>query len=243
MAQWDRMDVDGSPMRLFVGMPSLGRAFPAVIVIHHGPGRGQVHRGPGGEPGPAGLPGHRPRPLPPAGRVGGRRRDDPHRPSPGSGGDRRRQRRGQLRETAEGYAARRRRHHRLLHGRARRLPDGGVQAGVQGGGRLLWRQHHEGVGERPDPVRPDALHPLSDRGLLRGGGRQSLAGATWTGSQRSSTSTASPTSSIATRTRATRFSTSRIPPPTGKAPRATRGTSSSRSCSAACRRAASRASA
>jgi carboxymethylenebutenolidase len=38
MAQWDRMDVDGSPMRLYVGMPSLGRAFPAVIVAHHGPG-------------------------------------------------------------------------------------------------------------------------------------------------------------------------------------------------------------
>ena len=38
MAQWDRLDVDGSPMRLYVGMPSLGRAFPAVIVIHHGPG-------------------------------------------------------------------------------------------------------------------------------------------------------------------------------------------------------------
>ena len=38
MAQWDRMDVDGSPMRLYVGMPSLGRAFPAVIVIQHGPG-------------------------------------------------------------------------------------------------------------------------------------------------------------------------------------------------------------
>jgi carboxymethylenebutenolidase len=38
MAQWDRIDVDASPMRLYVGMPSLGRAFPAVIVIHHGPG-------------------------------------------------------------------------------------------------------------------------------------------------------------------------------------------------------------
>ena len=38
MAQWDRIDVDGSPMRLYVGMPSLGRAFPAVIVIHHGAG-------------------------------------------------------------------------------------------------------------------------------------------------------------------------------------------------------------
>ena len=38
MGQWDRMDVDGSPMRLYVGMPSLGRAFPAVIVIQHGPG-------------------------------------------------------------------------------------------------------------------------------------------------------------------------------------------------------------
>jgi carboxymethylenebutenolidase len=38
MGQWDRMEVDGSPMRLYVGMPSLGRAFPAVIVIHHGPG-------------------------------------------------------------------------------------------------------------------------------------------------------------------------------------------------------------
>jgi carboxymethylenebutenolidase len=38
MAQWDQMAVDGSPMRLYVGMPSLGRAFPAVIVIHHGPG-------------------------------------------------------------------------------------------------------------------------------------------------------------------------------------------------------------
>jgi len=38
MAQWDRIDVDGSPMRLYVGMPSLGRAFPAVIVVHHGPG-------------------------------------------------------------------------------------------------------------------------------------------------------------------------------------------------------------
>jgi carboxymethylenebutenolidase len=34
MAQWDRIDVDASPMRLYVGMPSLGRAFPAVIVIH-----------------------------------------------------------------------------------------------------------------------------------------------------------------------------------------------------------------
>ncbi|HUM14309.1 MAG TPA: dienelactone hydrolase family protein [Candidatus Nitrosotalea sp.] len=38
MAQWDRIEVDGSPMRLYVGMPSLGRAFPAVIVIQHGPG-------------------------------------------------------------------------------------------------------------------------------------------------------------------------------------------------------------
>ena len=38
MAQWDQIDVDGSPMRLYVGMPSLGRAFPAVIVIQHGPG-------------------------------------------------------------------------------------------------------------------------------------------------------------------------------------------------------------
>ena len=38
MPQWDRIDVDGSPMRLYVGMPSLGRAFPAVIVIQHGPG-------------------------------------------------------------------------------------------------------------------------------------------------------------------------------------------------------------
>ncbi|MGH7384904.1 MAG: dienelactone hydrolase family protein [Candidatus Rokuibacteriota bacterium] len=38
MAQWERMDVDGSTMRLYVGMPSLGRAFPAVIVIQHGPG-------------------------------------------------------------------------------------------------------------------------------------------------------------------------------------------------------------
>ena len=38
MAEWDRIEVDGSPMRLYVGMPSLGRAFPAVIVIQHGPG-------------------------------------------------------------------------------------------------------------------------------------------------------------------------------------------------------------
>jgi len=38
MAQWDQIVVDGSPMRLYVGMPSLGRAFPAVIVVHHGPG-------------------------------------------------------------------------------------------------------------------------------------------------------------------------------------------------------------
>lgn len=38
MAQWDRIDVDASPMRLYVGMPSLGRAFPAVIVIHPGSG-------------------------------------------------------------------------------------------------------------------------------------------------------------------------------------------------------------
>ena len=38
MAQWDRIEVDGSPMRLYMGMPSLGRAFPAVIVIQHGPG-------------------------------------------------------------------------------------------------------------------------------------------------------------------------------------------------------------
>ena len=38
MPQWDRIDVDGSPMRLHVGTPSLGRAFPAVIVIQHGPG-------------------------------------------------------------------------------------------------------------------------------------------------------------------------------------------------------------
>jgi carboxymethylenebutenolidase len=38
MAQWDRIEVDGSAMRLYVGMPSLGRAFPAVIVVHHGPG-------------------------------------------------------------------------------------------------------------------------------------------------------------------------------------------------------------
>ena len=38
MAQWDQITVDGSPMRLYVGMPSLGRAFPAVIVAHHGPG-------------------------------------------------------------------------------------------------------------------------------------------------------------------------------------------------------------
>jgi len=38
MAQWDRIDVDASPMRLSVSMPSLGRAFPAVIVIHDGSG-------------------------------------------------------------------------------------------------------------------------------------------------------------------------------------------------------------
>ncbi|HSE04450.1 MAG TPA: dienelactone hydrolase family protein [Methylomirabilota bacterium] len=38
MAQWDRIEVDGSAMRLYVGMPGLGRAFPAVIVVHHGPG-------------------------------------------------------------------------------------------------------------------------------------------------------------------------------------------------------------
>lgn len=38
MAQWDRIEVDGSPMRLYVGTPSLGRAFPAVIVIHPGSG-------------------------------------------------------------------------------------------------------------------------------------------------------------------------------------------------------------
>lgn len=38
MPQWDRIEVDGSPMRLYVGTPSLGRAFPAVIVIQHGPG-------------------------------------------------------------------------------------------------------------------------------------------------------------------------------------------------------------
>ena len=38
MAHWDQIDVGGSPMRLYVGMPSLGRAFPAVIVIQHGPG-------------------------------------------------------------------------------------------------------------------------------------------------------------------------------------------------------------
>jgi len=38
MAQWDHIDVDASPMRLYVGMPSLGRAFPAVIVIHDGSG-------------------------------------------------------------------------------------------------------------------------------------------------------------------------------------------------------------
>jgi carboxymethylenebutenolidase len=38
MAQWDRINVDASPMRLYVGMPSLGRAFPAVIVIHPGSG-------------------------------------------------------------------------------------------------------------------------------------------------------------------------------------------------------------
>jgi carboxymethylenebutenolidase len=38
MPQWDRIHVDGSPMRLYVGTPSLGRAFPAVIVIQHGPG-------------------------------------------------------------------------------------------------------------------------------------------------------------------------------------------------------------
>jgi len=38
MPQWARIDVDGSPMRLYVGTPSLGRAFPAVIVIQHGPG-------------------------------------------------------------------------------------------------------------------------------------------------------------------------------------------------------------
>jgi carboxymethylenebutenolidase len=35
VAQWDRIEVDGTPMRLYVGTPSLGRAFPAVIVVHH----------------------------------------------------------------------------------------------------------------------------------------------------------------------------------------------------------------
>jgi len=38
MAQWDRIEVEGTPMRLYVGTPSLGRAFPAVIVVHHGLG-------------------------------------------------------------------------------------------------------------------------------------------------------------------------------------------------------------
>lgn len=38
MAQWDRIEVDGAPMRLYVGTPSLGRAFPAVIVVHQASG-------------------------------------------------------------------------------------------------------------------------------------------------------------------------------------------------------------
>jgi carboxymethylenebutenolidase len=38
MAQWDRVALGGSPMRLYVGTPSLGRAFPVVIVIHHAAG-------------------------------------------------------------------------------------------------------------------------------------------------------------------------------------------------------------
>lgn len=38
MSLWDRIEVDGSPMRLYVEIPAVGRAFPAVIVIQHGPG-------------------------------------------------------------------------------------------------------------------------------------------------------------------------------------------------------------
>ena len=38
VAQWDRIEVDGSPMRLYVEMPSIGRTFAAVIVVHHGGG-------------------------------------------------------------------------------------------------------------------------------------------------------------------------------------------------------------
>ena len=245
MAQWDRMDVDGSPMRLYVGMPSLGRAFPAVIVVHHGPGVDKFIEDRVENLAQQGYLAIAP--------------DLYHRQTSTAedGACSMLTRIGRLRDpevitdvnAAVNYARRL---------KDTQLGDVGIIGFCMGGrvaylmaaskpvfkaaARLLRREHHEGVGERPDSVRPDAVYPLPDRGFLRRGGCQSLARGRGPDLKPSSTSTARPTSSIATRRRGTPFSTSRTPPPIGRAPRVTRGTSSSRSCSAPCRRAASRAS-
>ena len=146
MAQWDQMAVDEDPqMRLYVGMPSLGRAFPAVIVIHHGPGVDKFVEDRVENLAQQGYLAIAP--------------DLFHRQSASEDGDVM-TRIGRLQDpeviadvnAAVNYA-RRLKDTQLgdvgiigfcMGGGG--LPDGGLQAGVQGGGRLLWRQHHEGVG-------------------------------------------------------------------------------------------------
>ena len=38
MARWDTIQVDGQPMRVYLGAPDGGGAAPGVVVIMHGPG-------------------------------------------------------------------------------------------------------------------------------------------------------------------------------------------------------------
>jgi carboxymethylenebutenolidase len=38
MARWDTIQVDGHPMRVYLGVPAGGGAVPGVVVIMHGPG-------------------------------------------------------------------------------------------------------------------------------------------------------------------------------------------------------------
>jgi hypothetical protein len=174
MAHWDQMAVDGSPMRLYVGMPSLGRAFPAVIVIHHGPGVDKFIEDRVEHLAQQGY-------LAIAPDLFHRQVEDGDMMT----------RIGRLRDpevitdvnAAVNYA-RRLKDTQLgdvgiigfcMGGRVAYLMAASKPvfkaAGVFYGGNIM-----KAMGERTDAVRSDALRPLSDRGVLRRRGRQSLAG-------------------------------------------------------------------
>ena len=166
MARWDTIQVDGQPMRVYLDTPPGGGAVPGVVVIMHGPGLDRFVEDRVEDLARNGYAAiapdlyHR---QPPDGdmmtRVG-RLRDreilaDADATTAHLKG---------LTEVRVGDARRA----RLLHGRPHHVPAGRRAAGrLEGGRRVLRRQHHEAVGRGPGAVRADRPDRLPDDRLLR----------------------------------------------------------------------------